>query len=219
MAKKEIRQDDLDRLRYRAAEDVIRELFKLANELVRPFLHRYGVGLWDPDTLQATLEGEAVLTALIYLPEDVDDLPEPLVEVAMHRIIDETVSELKPPTKAPELSSPTDILMPLNIDLPEGIQPDAMLKRLRVPPYTEQARASWTSRVRPEASGCWRWVGKYVNPNRTTPMFCWQGDQFNARRAGLWLSHLTYTHRRTLPTVCKRSDCVNPDHVRKEEDQ
>lgn len=219
MAKAPIRQDDLARLRDRAQADVLEHLFQLANELVRPFLHRYGVGLWHPETLEPTPEARAVITALVELPSDPDELPEELVSVAMHRIIDCLLEGAEPPEKPPELSTPQDILRPMNLNVPEGLIPDGMLDRYRVPPYEEAARNSWAARIRPEEGGCWRWVGKYVNPNRTTPMFSYRGDQYNARRSGIWLSNLNYTIRRSLPTVCGRSDCVNPEHLEKENEK
>ncbi len=201
-------------------QDVYRHLHQLARDLFIPFLERYGLRLYDVDTLEVTPEGRAALEALVELPEDPNELPSELIDAAENRLVDAVIDSFRvPKNDAPvraweeEVEVVTEALPFPGIDenFPEGALPPQMDPRYRVPPYLEEIARKWCDRVL-VVDECYLWQGG--SASTSSPIFNYRQVTYSAARSGVWLLRKVYISTRTLPTRCGTRFCVNPDHLK-----
>lgn len=208
----------LQLLRQRAEEEVVRDLFRMVRDLVDPFFQRYNLLLWDPETLEVTPAGRAVLRCLVDPPRNVAELPEELVEPAMDRVLETAAGHLAIPEAQAVVPAEEGLFgepwepPPFRVDVREGLVPAQMSDRYRVPPYTEVIYRQWASKVW-ERDECLVWRGGRASSK--TPVFTYKEQNFNAKRTAYWFLRFTYISRRLLPTTCGDTLCVNPDHMQK----
>lgn len=211
-------------IRDKAEAEVASALMRLANDLLEPFMQRWGLPLWDHETLEMTEEGFQALEWLMDPSPRVSDLPSTLVEAEEKKLLDRLTESTGHNGNGSKPSRPREIPEEEVAEIAEEAEslpwtedefglPEHMETTRPVLAKTKANERLILSKVQIDTTtGCWKWRGSGGGKVGASCYIMTEGMKHETRRVMLWMVKGFYTPQSPLVWTCKKRDCVNPDH-------